>query len=459
MSLFKRKKNDNAPEAVYEEEKGDYSVKNNKILNRVMMVVSLLAAFALWFYVYASTQTTDELTFNLINIGERYADTLRSDYDLVVQSLNIDTVNVTIMGSRSEINSISSTDVKAYINLRDITEAGEYALDVIVDVPEGVTVVSQTVSQVIVSVDRSTEKTYEVDGDSVILYGWALEEGYSFGKTTTNVTSVLLKGAEKNIGQISGVGLRTSALGSVSGSMSSMCDVVLLDSQGNIIDQPGVQIIPDRENVTAYIEVLKEKTVPLSVASVYGRIDSSNVRISPSEVTIKGDASFIDAIDTIVIGTIDEKNEDQLVYQKTFTLSSGLYSITGVNGQNINSATASVDLTKLPSRKMTGVPLYNGDEQIGTVSVNLVAVSDTSMCAVMINNMTVNNVRAYSDKDVTDDSTIVIDIDQSYSVYLYEYGKVTIEKLFDSETQGEDGESGEPDESASFASHHDKASS
>ena len=427
--LFGKKDTDNVPEAVYEEEKGDYSVKQNKTLNTVMKIVAVLAAFALWAYVYSTTITTDEATFSLIKIDERNADILASEHDLVVQSLNVDTLNITIMGNINDVSSVTSTDVKAYINLRNIEEPGEYTLDVIVDVPQGVTVVNQTVSQVVVSVDTSTEKTFDINGSSVILSGWTLETGFQFGNIATNASKVQVRGASKNIEQISRVGLKTATLGNINNSLSADCDIVLFDSAGNELDMPSVQVYPDVENIEASIEVFKEKTIPLTLSTEHKLINSKYISIDPEYVTVKGEPSAVDNIESISLGVIDEKRDiDSLVYETAIPISVKGLEILDRSGNKLENASVSIDLTSLPSKRVSGIPLYKGRELIGSASVNVVAVSDSAYCRVMTDRISGGDLKAYTDDSMTD---VAIDIDSVYSVYLYDYGEATIDVIYD----------------------------
>ena len=428
-NLFRKKDTDTVPEAVYEEEKGDYSVKQNKTLDTVMKIVAVLAAFALWAYVYSTTITTGEATFSLIKIDERNADILASEHDLVVQSLNVDTLNITIMGNVNDVNSVSSTDVKAYINLRNIQEPGEYTLDVIVDVPQGVTVVNQTVSQVVVSVDTSTAKTFDVSGSSVILSGWTLENGFHIGNITTNVSSVQVRGASKNIEQISRVGLKTAALGNISSSLSADCDIVLFDNAGNQIVMPTVQIYPDVDNVQASVEVYKEKTVPLTLSTEHSLLNPKYINIDPEYVTVKGEPSVVDELESIFLGTIDEKRDmTSLVYEKAVPISVNGLEILDKNGNKLDSAIVSVDLTSLASKKVSGIPLYRDRDLIGTASVSVVALSDSAYCRVMTDRITGGDIKAYTDESM---AAVAIEIDSVYSVYLYDYGEASIDLIYE----------------------------
>ena len=450
-NLFKKKKD--IPEAGFEDERGDYSVKKNKTLDNVMKVVAVLAAFALWAYVFTTTRTTDERTFNLISIEERNAEYLASEYDLVVQSTNIDTINVTLMGNRSELNALEFSDVKAYVNLQGITGPGEYTLEVLVDIPKGFTCVDRTVTQIDVSVDRSTEKTVKVDSSAVVLSGWTLETGYSFGEIGTNLSYVTLKGTSRDLDKVAAVNVKTGALGNVTAGLSSVCQIQLLDSSGNILSLPGVQVIPDVESVQAYVTVYKEKRVPLAVTPKYGLLDSSFVSVSPSSVIIKGEPSAVDSLDSIILGEIDEKAEKvTLKNEYTFDISASGLTVTDSDGNPVNRALVTVDQTGLAAKKVTGIPLYSGEKQIGTASVKVIAIGEGSVYRLMTDSVSGSDLAAYTDESST---VIAISIGSPYGEYIYEYGAALIEEIFPDEPPVEgpadpdDQSSGEEDETDS----------
>ena len=131
-----RKKSNIEPEALAvteESANGDYKLKRNKALDNIMIVVSLLAAIALWTYVYSTTNTVSERTFNLVSIEQKNSESLFENYNMVVQNMNTDTMSVTVMGRRDVISALDISDIKAYINLSGISEPDDYRLEVILD--------------------------------------------------------------------------------------------------------------------------------------------------------------------------------------------------------------------------------------------------------------------------------------------------------------------------------------
>lgn len=408
----------------FNDEKNKVKTRKKGSLNTVdiiMIAISLILGVALWLYVYSTTNTTDEKTFNLVSIEKKNTASLFENHNLVVQSMNIDTVNVTVMGSKNVINGVTGADISAYINLIDISEAGEYRLEVLIDVPEGVTCVGQTVSYVEVTVDSSTEKTVEVTGDNVILSGWNLEAGYSFGDITTNLTSVKLEGAQNDINKISSIGLVTGSLGNVRNSMTAFCELVLLDAAGNELDLPGVYVTPsvNLNSIEAHITVFKEKTVPLELLFSYGYIEESCINITPSEVVIKGEASFVDEVESIVLGRIDEKSIAYPVYETRFDVKYDGLEILDGSGKAVNSATVKIDRSAVKSRTITGVALYTDGliNEEYEAEVTILARRGDDISLSFLNSIGEQNIRVYSQDNAEVYAVVFSD---NYYEYVYE---------------------------------------
>ena len=131
----------------------------------ILWIVSLVLAFTFWLYATSLDNITVEETFNLIDI--EYDNTQIKQHGLVVQSISIDTVNVTIMGSQREVRDVSKSDIKARISLESITQPGEYSLNVNITTPDKTTLTAQTVEKVTVTVDKSSEKIFMISPDSM----------------------------------------------------------------------------------------------------------------------------------------------------------------------------------------------------------------------------------------------------------------------------------------------------
>ena len=425
--LSKKKQKNSLPYAENEGEYGDYKVKRNKTLDNIMLIVSLLAALALWIYVYNSTNTTDEKTFNLVSIEKKNADALFEDYDLVVQSMNIDTLNVSVMGSKDAMSKLDISDIKAYINLSGINEANEYTLDVLVDVPEGITCVSQTVYRVEVRVDRSTSKEFTIDSSNVMLKEWSLEQGYELGNLSTNITKVTLEGSSTDISKVASVGVMTGAVGNIKNNMTANCQIVLLDASGNQIELPGIHVKTDKPSIEAKIEVLKRKIISLEVSTLYGYVPSELVKITPAQIEIFGDPALVDSVSSYPLTTVNEKEIGvSAPYTREFELSLNGLQISDGNGNKVERATVEIDLGSLEYRTIQGVELYKGGDSIGYVEVTLVAKRDDEMCTGMLNKITAEEIKAYYEDGM---NMLAINFDQLYAEYIFESGNAVPDDL------------------------------
>lgn len=79
--------------------------------------------------------------------------------DSYSQTLDNSKLTLTVSGSESVINTVSSTDFKCYVDLKDINSEGEHSVKVNIDMPQGVTKVSSTLDTVKVTLKKKDDQT------------------------------------------------------------------------------------------------------------------------------------------------------------------------------------------------------------------------------------------------------------------------------------------------------------
>ena len=207
---------------------------SNKKGRLILWCVSFALAFFFWLYVAGTNDVPVEETYDLIEIV--YDDSSLATHGLVVQSVSIDTVNVTIMGSQSDIRSASIADISAKISLKNITEPGEYSLPVDITTPDGTTLTHQTVKTVNVTVDRPSEKVFSISGASVEPMDYTLESGCHLGEHVLSESIVVVKGPTLVLNTIDKVKVRTASIGSATNGKKVTASIVLLDASGKEIN-------------------------------------------------------------------------------------------------------------------------------------------------------------------------------------------------------------------------------
>lgn len=381
------------PELNEEERRGDYTVVRSRKIDALLKIVSFLAAFGLWFYVVSTTSTSEERSFELVPVVCKNDSTLRAEYGLIVQSISIDTLNVTLMGNRQSVRSLTSEQVKAYVNLSEINTAGEHTLPIYFDLPSGITVVSQTISQVLVNVDSPSTRVMQLSSGQLQLRGWSLGEGCFFGEKKLSVDHLTLEGPTLALNKVESIELRSEIIGSAQSNFTVTAVPYLLDDDGNTITDSSITI-QEKAPVEAYVEVLKSKEVPLVVESRQGEFASDILTVSPQTVTITGDPQTVDATKMIRLGEIDERTllSDQ---ELSFDVQAKGLTVTDAEGLAVTKATVQIKVSSLPTRVIESVNVWRGEQIVGTAKVTVRAVSEDRFAQMQA--LLSENIVIYSD--------------------------------------------------------------
>ena len=368
----------------------DPQKRNFEIFAKVMAV---LVALGLWIYVVSTNTTSEERDFSLVAVTCQGEDALRTQHGLIVQSISIDTLNVTVMGSRQQVKALTADQVKAYVSLSDIKTADEYQRTVYIDVPSGITVVAQSVQQVVVSVDSPSTKEFSITTENLSLRGWSLAEGCFFGETRLNVDKLTLEGPTRALEKVSSIQLRTDVIGAATASFSVTATPYLLDAEGNVLIDNRITI-REKNQAEAYIEVLKSKTVPLTVAGKYGYLTADQVNVVPESVVITGDPKAVDAIDVFLLGEVDETTlkADEA---RNFAVSANNLTVTDSNGKAVTAAQVEFRLSDLATRTIEKVMVWRGEEVVGTINVTVRAVN--SEAAAQLQALQAGQITIFSD--------------------------------------------------------------
>lgn len=395
MSKYEKNQNQTSPDLPEQNHAGDYAVKRNKSIYMVARILAFLAAFLLWVYVASSSGTTEEQDFNLIPITYHDETNLKNQYGLIVQSISIDTVNVTLMGNKTDVRSISASDVKAYVSLGDVNEAGEHELSVIVDVPSGITCVAQTVDKVVVSVDKPSTKTLPLSADKVKLSGWSLAKDCKFGEITVDKQEIVLEGPTLALEKVADVELHTDMIGSANGSFTASASVHLIDAKGDELFDSGVTVRGGNQ-LQVSVEVLKTVKVKLVLNGKNGVLADELVTIAPSHLMLTGEPELLEGIKELSVGTVDEtqlKSDTRIDY----ALELDGIMIQNEAGKEITTVSANVYVSKLPIRNFTDLPVTRDGEVIGYATLAVRAV--TLAHSEKLNSLTAEQIQLVSRVD------------------------------------------------------------
>lgn len=281
----------------YSVNNGEYVVKKTKGLDIAAKIMSVLIAFVIWLYAISANSPVYESSISGISVSVENVPTGLS----VISGLD-HTIDIKIQGKRNEVLSVSSNDIKAYVDSSASVEPGLHTLPVNVTLPSNMKLLEVYPETVTVYLDTTTSKQLPI---KINLRNYTIDADCILDKSTPELSSVTVKGPADELKKIKEA-IVTIEPGYITSSMNASGSVVLYDNDGNIYSNPYVTC--SVSDVLVRIEINKYKTVPLTVDYKYGYYNENTVDLSiePSMIKIKGSADVIENIDSLTVATIDE---------------------------------------------------------------------------------------------------------------------------------------------------------
>lgn len=264
---------------------------------RIDIIVSVIAAIILWFYVINIANPAVQTTLRDVPVEITGSEAL-AEKQLAPVTTEGYKVNITLSGARNTINKIKEEDIKLAADISDLPMGGGTA-QIKAELPPGVNIVEINNPGVDIVIEELATVSKPVE---VVL------SGSSAGKEATvlssRLTQVETTGAASKLAQVTAV--RVS--GDLSGAeldkpMDLMLAATPVDETGKQVT--GVKVANEVIGVSAVM--YQTKTVPIEVpveGSVWEGAILKNTEIT-SSITIKGPASRLSQISVITANAIN----------------------------------------------------------------------------------------------------------------------------------------------------------
>lgn len=330
-------------------------MKKNNLLKNITnspilwIVLSLLIAVFMWTYV--ASQDTEEFkkTFTGVRVQLVGEDILRNSRNMVITNVSTPTVNVEIVGPRRIVSALDEDDLVAQIDVSKLTLAAVTTQTYKIIFPDGtdtssLSTLSRTPETVVFTVSELIEKQIPVRGS---FEGTSLE-GYVAEAPVFTPATITVSGPEIYLKNIKYAWLTFGAGEEVDHTITRTVPFVLRDN--NDEDFYNEMITCDTNEIEARLTIIRQKTIPLEVSIEYASgatPENTRVTIEPESITLSGDSELLDAMNQIVLATINTKS-----FSSTFTetylirIDDGL-----VNQSGVTEAKVTVELTDLVSDK------------------------------------------------------------------------------------------------------------
>ena len=382
---------------------------NNKTFR---IIASLVIAVLLWAYVIGTKATTTTQEINNIPITLNHTVEL-NERGLAVSSMNLETIDVEVTGSRVLVSDLAATDVMASVDLATATK-GENELNIIVRVPSSIRVNDRSSNKVIVYVEDLVQKQVDV----VINYTGTFGEGQEGNTISIGTPQITVSGAESMVNLVANVRGTIDASRLSSSATEITCQLQPVNQEGN----PVSGVVLSQETVTVKSTLSETKAVPVKVDIIDNSSDGMvrNTTV-PEEVLVVGRADILSGVEAIEAVEVDITNiEESIDIPLEYVLPEGISlsdrnEATALNVKLDVSPVSTKNFTFAASEIALNGTLENYDYQVGSDQV-IVTVMDS---AANLNNISKNMIK------------LACDVSE-----LTSSGSVTIEPVYDFELHG-----------------------
>lgn len=267
--------------------------------NMTAKILAVIFAIILWIFVMNEQNPPIEMFFQAPLEVRNLSSTL-------VASDTPDYIRVKVRGPRSVVAGMSQQDIKAYIDLKGLTE-GENIVKIHTSVPSNLEVVEIVPDKLAVTLDAFAGRQMPVE----VRTTGTPAPGSHFRQAASSVTTVQVDGPRHLMNVLEGVVAYVDISGKKD-DFSAEVQLTAINADGKPIEK--LTINPRRTNVSVSMTGASKKTVDVKTIVVNEtpkNIFIKRITTTPDRVEIYGEASLIDKIDAVFTDPISMTNIDK----------------------------------------------------------------------------------------------------------------------------------------------------
>ena len=230
-------------------------------LDIIAYFLCLIVAFGIWAYVTSTEAEEYEYQFTGVVVNLDGVSDLMQDSNLSPISGEGTQITVTVKGSRREISKYSAEDIRAFVDLSSIKSPNKHTLNVNIDLPGNIQLVSAEPSRVTVFVDEMVEKQvpakvdliYSAENNVTVLPPVIDDEDAVDGMIT-------VRGPKSVVDSIDHALIKKD-IGMISNGMIFHEPFVLINKDGDEVINPYVKT--NVNDLSVSVKVTVEKIVPI----------------------------------------------------------------------------------------------------------------------------------------------------------------------------------------------------
>lgn len=320
----------------------------NKVLTGLL---AFAVAFGLWVYVVTFISISSDRRYNNVPVTLQGEAVLR-ERSLMVTTQEFPNVTLNLLGSRTELDKLNSSNITLYADVSKIYEEGIYDVRLTPSYPSDVSENNLSVQDmkpltVSIEIKKWASKTVPVD----VIYTGTLPETYIADKENKilDTETITISGPEIVLDTIHVAQIEVNLNDRVE-NINEAFHYKLCKRDGEAVDAK--LVTTDVESITLNLRIARMKEVPLLLTVIDGggaTKDTAQIKIEPETIGISGSDYLLDGIESIELGSID-LNEIPIDTEMTlpFKLPEGV-----INESGISEAKVTVRFPTLSTKTIT----------------------------------------------------------------------------------------------------------
>lgn len=266
--------------------------------DKQLIIMSIIVAIFMWAFVMTTTNPSLTKTMRNVPLSIRNLENIQNQgYELVGKD-QVESVNVKVEASRSDILNIDNEDLVASVDLQSPSE-GIRSLNINVDTPTGVKVVDIEPKKVNLRIEKVIEKklTPKLDIKDKLREGRIVEVNEMYPD------KVSVRGIRSKVEKVEELRAVVDKEDFLNGKIHNI-DLEALDEKGEKVE--GVSLSASQISLSFKVSETKEVPIKLVTKGDVGEdYKIKSAKVTPNSIIIKGDKSVLSKVDELDTQIVD----------------------------------------------------------------------------------------------------------------------------------------------------------
>lgn len=285
--------------------------KNQQVRNGVYLILAIVIAVGVWYFVDESSGRTVLQTVSDIPIEYTGQADLADNGLMLVEGEDSGTdtaIDIIFEGQRRHIVQLERDDIRVTADLSGITKPGTQTIKYNMTytnrkfTSNNTTVKDYSFYMATVNICELSHKEVELRCE---LTG-NVAEGYSAGKVQLSQNAIAIRGQEEDISRVSYAKVVFDVGRNAKETVTAELNFQLYDANGQVVSSSAIHTETERIQATLPVYVTKELKLTVDFVEAPGALLKDMVyAIKPESIVVSGDASILNNMDTIVLDSMD----------------------------------------------------------------------------------------------------------------------------------------------------------